>query len=82
MFWRLIPQQRKLAAVYVAAATLQSTLTAVFFLKVLLNIYASPIRPLYRPLRTNSALLVSLAVGMSISIGNLMLCRYPQILMA
>lgn len=76
LLWRLIPAQRRFSGLYVGESTLQSTLTATFVLKLLLNMYISPLSPWWKAVRPYLAPLVALLVGVSISVGDLMICTF------
>ncbi|KAF8167965.1 hypothetical protein B0H34DRAFT_683800 [Crassisporium funariophilum] len=78
VLWIFLPAQRKYAAIYVAESTLQTTLLAVFILKLLLNIYISPVGPSWNAFGANFAPISALVIGLGIGVGNLILFSFSE----
>jgi len=75
LVWRLDPKHHAYSSVYVAASTLETTLSAVFILKIFLNFSLIPSK--FRGTFTlfHAAPVAALLVGGGIAIGNLALCK-------
>jgi len=78
--WRLLPDQRNFSNLYVADCTVQATLTAIFILKLFLNIYISSFPSRWQPLKHYLAPLGALLIGVGISVGTLMICKFARCL--
>lgn len=75
MVWRLMPGQRKYSSIYVAESTIQTSVTAVFILKFVLNIYISPLDNWWHAFRNYLVPITALVIGTGLGIGNLILCK-------
>lgn len=75
MVWRLIPNQRRYSTVYVAESTIQTSVTAIFILKFILNIAISPLVNWWKALQLYSVPMAALVIGVGIGIGNLAVCE-------
>ncbi|KDR85130.1 hypothetical protein GALMADRAFT_131864 [Galerina marginata CBS 339.88] len=77
ILWRLMPGQRKYGSIYVAETTVQTSLMAIFILKLLLNVSICP-SSRWQALRTYMAPISALAVGVGIGIGNLVVFSFTE----
>ena len=75
VLWRLLPTQRQYGSIYVAESILQTTVTAVFILKLILNVYISPLDSWWHAFRVYLGPMTALFLGISLGIGNLVLCE-------
>ncbi|KAF8973895.1 hypothetical protein BDZ97DRAFT_403720 [Flammula alnicola] len=78
MLWRLLPGQRKYAAIYVAESTIQTSITAIFILKFFLNVYISPLDYWWHAFRIYIVPITSLIIGVALGIGNLIVFSFTE----
>lgn len=78
MVWRLMPGQRRYCSIYVAESTIQTTVTAVFILKFVLNIYISPLDYWWYAFREYFIPITALFIGTGLGIGNLILFSFTE----
>lgn len=79
IIWRIMGPgaQRTYGPVYVAESTIEIVTSALFILKLLLNISLSPLTPWWRPLRSHAAPILALLLSLTVGIGNTLLCESP-----
>ncbi|KAL0951015.1 hypothetical protein HGRIS_007756 [Hohenbuehelia grisea] len=68
--WRVNAPSRRYGTLYVAEAALEVVLTALLILKLLLNAFLSPRRPIWVPLLAYAAPLFALGLSAAVAIGN------------
>lgn len=73
IIWRIA--ERRYATVYMVESTIEIVASGLFILKILLNVFLSPLVPWWRPLRSYSAPLLALLINAGVGIGNLIMCR-------
>jgi hypothetical protein len=73
--WRDVPGLNQFGGVYTAEATLEIVVSALFILKLLLNVSLSPLTPRWRSLRSYAAPLLALLISSGLGIGNLIYCE-------
>lgn len=71
VIWRVSPPDSRFGVVYVAEATIEVVVSALFILKLFLNIFLSPLMPWHRPVQSYAAPLVALLISGGLGIGNL-----------
>ncbi|TFK76968.1 hypothetical protein BDN72DRAFT_830142 [Pluteus cervinus] len=76
--WRLTVSQRDFNQVYVAEATLEIVASAIFILKLLLNVFLSPIEPMWKPLSSYTIPFISISMSLGLGIGNLLLLQFSE----
>jgi hypothetical protein len=72
IIWRIV--SRTLGVVYITETTMEIVVSGIFILKVLLNIFLSPVRPWWRPSLTNFVPIITMATNLGIAVGNLVFC--------
>lgn len=75
IIWRTVKTQDQYGPLYMAEATVQIVASALFLMKLKLNIFLSPFTPLWRPLRYFAAPMVATLISIGIGIGNLDFCE-------
>jgi hypothetical protein len=78
MVWRLMPNQRKYTPIYVAESTIQTSVTAIFILKFILNITISPLDNWWKALQFYSVPMAALVIGIGLGIGNLTVFAFAE----
>lgn len=73
--WRVSPQHNRYAELYVTSGILETTISAIFILKIFLNLYLCP-ATLRRPVMIAHIVpLLALLVNAGLGMGNLVLCE-------
>jgi hypothetical protein len=75
LVWRLMPGERRPSAIYVADSVLETILSFVFVLKLVFNAYGHLSKAFGQAIRPNVAPILALLIFLSLSIGNLPLCK-------
>jgi len=76
--WRITPPNLRFGTVYIAEATIEVVTSALFILKIFLNIFLSPLTPLWRPVQSNIAPLVALSISTGLGLGNLVALAFSE----
>ena len=76
LVWRLMPTQRTYSSTYIAQSIIQTTVTGVFLLKLLLNVSISPQNHWWLALLSYTIPIISLLIGISLAVGDVVLCEY------
>jgi len=76
--WRISPPPIRFGTLYIAEATIEIVVSALFILKILLNLYISQLTPWWRPLRANLAPLVALGISTGLGLGNLLTLAFSE----
>jgi hypothetical protein len=69
--WRVSAPDVRFGSVYIAEATIEVVVSALFILKLFLNMFLSPLTPWWRPVRSSAAPTVALLISGGLGIGNL-----------
>ncbi|KAF8642301.1 hypothetical protein AX16_009571 [Volvariella volvacea WC 439] len=75
--WRLLATPLS-GSIYVAETTIQVVASAIFILKLILNISLSPITPWWKPIRTYLPVFLSLFISLAIGIENLLHVAFSE----
>lgn len=75
MVWRLAPRFRVYGDLYVASATMETTISAIFILKLLLNLYLAPLRYQKQVLLNYITPTAAFILSASVGVGNLIVCE-------
>ncbi|KAF5377505.1 hypothetical protein D9615_005282 [Tricholomella constricta] len=78
IIWRISPPDIRFGPVYVAEATIEVVVSALFILKIFLNIFLSPVTPWWRPIQSNLAPLFALSISTSLGLGNLVALAFSE----
>ncbi|KAJ3517385.1 hypothetical protein NLJ89_g547 [Agrocybe chaxingu] len=78
MLWRLMPNERKYGSIYVAESTVQTTVTIIFILKFILNVYISPLDSWWLAFRPYVVPILALVIGTTLGVGNLVLFPFTE----
>ncbi|CAA7266572.1 unnamed protein product [Cyclocybe aegerita] len=78
MLWRLMPNERKYGSIYVAESTVQTTVTIIFILKFILNVYISPLDSWWLAFRPYAVPILALVIGTTLGVGNLVLFPFTE----
>lgn len=76
IIWRIA--QRRFDVIYMVESTIEIVVSALFILKVMLNLFLSPLEPWWRPFRSYSAPLIGLLINLGIAVGNLTLFPFSE----
>ncbi|GLB36284.1 hypothetical protein LshimejAT787_0305720 [Lyophyllum shimeji] len=76
--WRISPPTVRFGTVYIAEATIEVVVSALFILKIFLNIFLSPLTPWWRPLQSNIAPLFALSISSGLGLGNLVALAFSE----
>jgi hypothetical protein len=74
--WRVVLMDNRLGPVYGAEAAMEIVSSALFVVKLLLNISITPVTPRSKTLRTYAAIIFALLINFILGIGNLVVCEY------
>jgi hypothetical protein len=77
MLWRIVISQRKYGNLYVAESTIETVVSAIFILKLLLNIYLCPLSSRWRSSGRYVTSIFSLIISAGLGVGNLIICEQP-----
>ncbi|EEB88646.1 hypothetical protein MPER_13423, partial [Moniliophthora perniciosa FA553] len=72
IIWRLA--FRKFATLYMVESTVEIIISALFILKIFLNVFLSSLTPWWRPFGPYAAPLLALAINLALGTGQLLLC--------
>lgn len=75
MLWRIVTSQRKYGNLYVAESTIETVVSAIFILKLLLNIYLCPLPSRWRSSGRYVTSIFSLIISAGLGVGNLIICE-------
>lgn len=75
ILWRLLPNQRQYGTIYIAENTIETTLAAVFILKLALNISISPNEWWYA-FQSYVVPMVALSIEIGLGVGNFATCKF------
>ncbi|KAF9474465.1 hypothetical protein BDN70DRAFT_997033 [Pholiota conissans] len=81
MLWRLMPTQRKYGSIYVIEATVQTSIMAIFILKLLLNVSISPLDTSWRALQAYIVPITSLLIGLALGISNIIIFAFTEMVL-
>lgn len=74
ILWRTMLGQRKYGCIYVAETIIQTSVTFVFVLKLMLNVYSST-QVWWRAFRLHAIPIAALFIGAGLGIGNIIVCE-------
>ncbi|RDB28900.1 hypothetical protein Hypma_015388 [Hypsizygus marmoreus] len=78
IFWRISMPNARFGTVYIAEATIEVIVSALFMLKLVLNVFLSPLTPWWRPMRTAVAPIVALLISAGLGLGNLVALAFSE----
>ncbi|KAF8078481.1 hypothetical protein FPV67DRAFT_1465417 [Lyophyllum atratum] len=78
IIWRISPPSVRFGTIYIAEATIEVVVSALFILKIVLNIFLSPLTPWWRPIQSNIAPLLALAISTGLGLGNLVALVFSE----
>ncbi|KAG6846014.1 hypothetical protein H0H87_011062 [Tephrocybe sp. NHM501043] len=70
--WRISSLDARSTTIYITEAIIQIVVSALFILKILLNIFVSPVTPWWRSVQSNVAPLLALCISAGLGVGNLL----------
>lgn len=73
IIWRIAA--RHFGVVYMVESTIEILISALLLLKMILNVFLSPVSPWWKPLRFYIAPLIALLINLGIGIGELVYCE-------
>jgi len=77
ILWRIVISQRKYGNLYVTESTIETVVSAMFILKLLLNIYLCPLPSRWRSSGRYVTYIFSLIISAGLGVGNLIICEQP-----
>lgn len=78
ILWRIVISQRKYGNLYVAESTIETVVSAIFILKLLLNIYSSPLSSRWRSSGRYVTSIFSLIISAGLGVGNLIIFSFSE----
>ncbi|KAG2023333.1 hypothetical protein CC2G_000997 [Coprinopsis cinerea AmutBmut pab1-1] len=78
MVWRLAPQHNLYGNIYVASSTIETTVSAIFILKLLLNFYLTPADSQKRVLLNYITPIVAFVISAGLGVGNLVVFAFTE----
>ncbi|TFK41025.1 hypothetical protein BDQ12DRAFT_678762 [Crucibulum laeve] len=78
ILWRIVSAQHTYGSLYIAESTIETVLSAIFILKLLLNIFLSPVTPRWLPLRMYIVPIVSLMLSAGLGVGNIVAFAFSE----
>ena len=79
VIWRLAPKHHLYGSLYVATATLETTISIIFILKLFLNVYLCPASSKTQVLLDYVTPALALLINAGLGVGNLVLCKSSPI---
>ncbi|KXN89896.1 hypothetical protein AN958_04900 [Leucoagaricus sp. SymC.cos] len=76
--WRLVVGQRQYGSTYIADSTLEIVASAIFVLKIVLNVLVSPSQTWWVPFRSYSGLVFALIITGAMGVGNLISFAFSE----
>lgn len=78
ILWRLISSQRQYGSIYIADSTLEIVASAIFALKIVLNVLVSPSVSWWAPFRRYLGLVLALIITGAMGVGNLVSFAFSE----